>query len=227
MGITDRLLTRWCVRFILCRMELTVSKIDRDQFLTRRVLSRRMAVVAGAVTLLMAALASFGALSPAAGQTGPEATVTATLRIASSCLVVSPTTVDFGSLEFTQPTGMRPNATPAEATAAVTVRNCSSQGQTILVRGGPAVGAGAVWGHAPPGADVCVGPNLFIQGVRDGSGAAKRLTIVDQVFKSLPAGATEPVTLTLTPPCSGSTGAGQQLSTKYVFVATLAEQGSR
>jgi hypothetical protein len=149
------------------------------------------------------------------------------MRIASSCLVVSPTTVDFGSLEFTQPIGMRPSAAPAEATAAVTVRNCSSQGQTILVRGGPAVGTGVVWAHAPPGVDVCVGPNLFIQGVRDASGTAKRLTIVDQVFKSMPAGATEPVTLTLTPPCSGSIGAGVQLSVKYTFVATFAEHGTR
>jgi hypothetical protein len=183
-------------------------------------------VVALLIGLVMVAVCT--GLSPLAmfGQQA-EATVTATLRIASSCLVVSPTTVDFGSLEFTQPAGMRPNGAPAEATAAVTIRNCSTQNQSVLVRGGPAVGTGVVWGHAPPGADVCVGPNLFIQGVRDGSGTAKRLTIVDQVFKSLPAGGTEPVTLTLTPPCSGSTGAGQQLSVKYTFVATLAEQGSR
>ena len=156
-----------------------------------------------------------------------EATVTASLRIASSCLVVSPTTVDFGTLEFSQPAAMRPNAAPAEATAAVTLRNCSTQSQSVLVRGGPAVGPGVIWGHTPPGADVCVGPNLFIQGVRDASGAARRLTIVDQPFKSLAAGATEPVTLTLTPPCSGSIGAGVQVSVKYTFVATLAEQGTR
>ena len=227
MGITDRLLTRCFVRFILCRMEPRLSKFVANQSGEGRVLGGRTAIIASIATMLTLAAAMLGALPSAEGQANPEATVTATLRIASSCLVVSPTTVDFGSLEFTQPTGMRPNTTPAEATAAVTVRNCSSQGQTILVRGGPAIGTGAVWGHAPPGADVCVGPNLFVQGVRDASGTAKRLTIVDQVFKSLPAGATEPVTLTLTPPCSGSTGAGQQLSTKYIFVATGAEQGAR
>ncbi|MGD9891342.1 MAG: hypothetical protein AB7R89_01970 [Dehalococcoidia bacterium] len=204
-----------------------MSKIDRDQFLTRRVFSRRMVFVAGAITLLMVALGSLVGLPPAAGQSGPEATVTATLRIASSCLIVSPTEVDFGSLEFTQPAGMRSSAAPSEATAAVTIRNCSSQGQSILVRGGPAVGPGVIWGHAPPGADVCLAPNLFIQGVRDSSGTAKRLTIVDQVFKSLPAGATDPVTLTLIPPCSGSTGAGREVSVKYTFTATLAEHGTR
>jgi hypothetical protein len=156
-----------------------------------------------------------------------EATVTATLRIASSCLVVSPTAVDFGTLEFSQPAAMRPNSAPAEATAAVTLRNCSTQSQSVLVRGGPAVGPGVIWGHAPPGADVCVGLNLFMQGVRDASGAVKRLTIVDQPFKSLAAGAQDLVTLTLIPPCSGSLGAGQQVSVKYTFVAALVEQGSR
>jgi hypothetical protein len=173
-------------------------------------------------------LLGFG-LSPLTSfsQTGPEATVTATLQIASSCLVVSPTAVDFGTLEFTQPSTARTSAAPAEATAAVSLRNCSSQSQSVLVRGGPAVGTGVIWGHAPPGADVCIAPNLFIQGVRDASGTAKRLTIVDQTFKTLPAGATEPITLTLTPPCSGSTGAGQQLTVKYTFVAALTEHGSR
>jgi hypothetical protein len=227
MGITDRLLTRCYEEFILCRMGSHVSKFVANQSGEGRVRGGRTAIIAGAAVLITVAIATLGALPPAAGQTGPEATVTATMRIASSCLVVSPTTVDFGSLEFTQPAGTRSNPAPAEATAAVTVRNCSSQGQTILVRGGPAVGTGVVWAHAPPGADVCIGPNLFIQGVRDASGATKRLTIVDQAFKSMPAGANEPVTLTLTPPCSGSTGAGVQVSVKYTFVATLAEQGSR
>jgi hypothetical protein len=166
-------------------------------------------------------------LSPlsAVGQQA-EVTVTATLRIASSCLVVSPTAVDFGTVEFTRPPATRPSPTPA-ATATVSLRTCASQSQTILARGAPATGAGVLWAHAPPGADVCPGPNLFIQGVRDAAGVEKRLTVTDQVFKSLAAGAVEPVTLTLTPPCSGSTGAGETVTVKYTFVATLSEHGSR
>lgn len=178
--------------------------------------------------VLMLMLISLAALPvPTSGQQA-EATVTATVRIASSCLVVSPTTIDFGTLEFTQPVAARGAAAELpEATATVSLRNCSSQGETILVRGGPATGTGVLWGHAPPGADVCIGPNLFIQGVRDASGSGKRLTIIDQTFKAMPAGGTEPITLTLIPPCSGSTGAGRSVSVPYTFVATLAERGSR
>lgn len=189
--------------------------------------SGRRAAGAGLLALaLILAYAAAGS-APTAGQVSSEVTVAATLRIASSCLIVSPTAVDFGTVEFTRPPATRPSPTPAATTATVSLRNCSSQSETILVRGAPATGAGVLWGHAPPGADVCLGPNLFIQGVRDAAGAEKRLSITDQAFKSLPAGATEPIALTLTPPCSGSTGAGQTVTVKYTFVATLSEHGSR
>jgi hypothetical protein len=212
---------------ILYPMDIEQSVPDLYLNQKHRVRRRRIAVIAGAAAVLMVALAHLGALPPVAGQSGPEATVTATLQIASSCLVVSPTAVDFGTLEFTQPASARSTAAPTEATASVSLRNCSSQSQSVLVRGGPAIGSGVLWGHAPPGADVCIAPNLFIQGVRDASGTAKRLTIFDQAFKSLQAGTTEPITLTLIPPCSGSTGTGHQMTVKYTFIATFTEQGSR
>jgi hypothetical protein len=198
-----------------------LSVLDRAQ---RRSVAKPGAFLAGllliAIGLGLSPLSTFGQQA--------ETTVTASVRIASSCLIVSPTAVDFGTLELTQPTAARSAvAQPTEATATVSLRNCSSQNETILVRGGPATGAGVLWSHAPPGADVCIGPNLFIQGVRDAARSEKRLTIIDQAFKTMPAGASEPVTLTLTPPCSGSTGAGQTLTVKYIFVATLAEQVSR
>jgi hypothetical protein len=170
-----------------------------------------------------------GLLSPpAVGQTGPEATVTATLRIASACLIVSPTAVDFGTMQFTQP-AVAPRSVDSlpAATATVSVRNCSSQAETVLVRGGPVTGGGITWSHAPPGADPCAGPNLFVQGVRDAARSERRLSLADQVLKTLPAGATEPVTLTLVPPCSGSVGAGTALTVTYTFIATLTEPGAR
>jgi len=162
---------------------------------------------------------------PAFGQSA-EVTVSATLRIASSCLSVSPTAVDFGTLELTQPAAARSAATQG-ATATVTVRNCSSQPETILVRGRAVTAPGVAWSHAPPAADVCAAPNLFSQGVRDGAAGEKRLTVNDQILKSLPPGAAEPVTLTLVPPCSGSTGSGQAITVVYIFTATLGEPGPR
>ncbi|MGH2583850.1 MAG: hypothetical protein ACRDJE_02945 [Dehalococcoidia bacterium] len=182
----------------------------------------RRGVLAGLGLIVLSLLAS----SLMAFGQGAEVTVSATLRIASSCLSVSPTTVDFGTLELTQPAAVRSAATPS-ATATVTVRNCSSQPETILVRGRAVTAPGVAWSHAPAAADVCAGLNLFAQGVRDGAAGEKRLTVNDQILKSLSPGAAEPVTLTLVPPCSGSTGAGQAITVAYIFTATLGEQRSR
>lgn len=157
---------------------------------------------------------------------GSNVTVTATLRIASACLVVSPTAVDLGTLGLTQPGMSAAHTASPPGTATVTVRNCSAQAETIMVKGGPASGPGVTWTHAP-GADVCVGPNLFVQGVRDLSRNDRRLTATDQPLKTLAAGASESVMLTLVPPCSGSAGAGQTITVPYTFTATLAESGPR
>jgi hypothetical protein len=176
---------------------------------------RRAAIVAGFGLLLLTARAS--ALS-VAGQPA-EAVVTATVRISSTCVLVNPTAVDFGTLPFSQPGAAQ------MGTAAVTLSNCSAQNQTILARGTAATGTGATWTHAPPGSDVCPGVNLFIQGVRDAAQVEKRLTVNDQPLKALAGGATETLTLTLVPPCTGSAGAGQAMTVRYIFTGTLAEPG--
>jgi hypothetical protein len=180
----------------------------------------RRGVLVATVSLVLG-VAALSAL-PASGQSA-ETTVTATLRIAAACLTVSPTAVDFGTLELTPPDlAARASATPP-ATATVTLRNCAAQPETVLVKGGPATGAGVNWALAPT-ADVCAGPNLFIQGVRDLSRGERRLTANEQPLKSLAPGAGEPVMLTLVPPCAGSTGAGQSITVKYTFTATFTER---
>jgi hypothetical protein len=162
---------------------------------------------------------------PVSGQ-GADVTVTATLRIASACLAVSPTAVDFGALGLTQPGASSAGAAASPATATVTVRNCSAQPATVFVKGGIASGPGVAWTHAPSG-DVCAGPNLYLQGVRDLSRNERRLSALDQPLKTLAAGASEPVMLTLVPACSGSAGAGLTITVPYTFTATLAEIGPR
>ena len=175
---------------------------------------RRAAVIVGVGLLLSLSAATL----PMRAQT-PEAIVTATVRISSTCVIVNPTTVDFGTLPFSQPGAAQ------AATVAVTLRNCAVQNETILTRGTTATGANATWTHAPPGADVCPGPNLYIQAVRDAAQVEKRLTVNDQTLKSLSAGAMEALTLVLVTPCTGSAGAGQVMSTRYIFTGTLADPG--
>jgi hypothetical protein len=178
--------------------------------------------------------------TPAAGQ-GPVATVSATVTLRSTCLIASPGSVGFGIVSFSQQ-----GAAPQPATAQVTVTNCSPQAVTVLARGSQATGGGVTWNHPAPGAGVCStsgsgslnggigngnagsiggggsGPSTFIQGVRDAAGAEKQFTLSDQPFKSIQAGAAEPVTLTFVPPCAGSGGGGQVMTFQYVFTATAA-----
>jgi type 1 fimbria pilin len=153
-----------------------------------------------------------------------ETTVSATVRIAASCLVVTPAAVDFGTVEFTRATAVS-NASPGVG-AVVSVRNCSQQSENVFVRGGVAGPASAQWAHAP-GQDVCAGPNLFIQGVKDNAQSERRLGSTAQLVKTLAAGATEPLTLTFVPPCAGSAGAGQTITLTYTFTAVLNDQSGR
>jgi hypothetical protein len=161
----------------------------------------------------------------AVGQSA-ETTVSATVRIASSCLVVTPTAVDFGTVEFTRSTTTAVSNAPPGVGAVVSVRNCSQQSENVFVRGGVAGPASAQWAHAP-GQDVCAGPNLFIQGVKDTTQSERRLGSTAQLVKTLAAGATEPLTLTFVPPCAGSAGAGQTISLTYTFTAVLTDQSGR
>jgi hypothetical protein len=178
--------------------------------------------------------------TPAAGQ-GPVATVSATVTLRSTCLIASPGSVGFGIVSFSQQ-----GATPQAVTAPITLNNCSPQAVTVLARGSQATGNNVTWSHPASGAGVCTtsntgsigggigsgnglvigggatGPNVFIQGVRDATGTEKQLTLTDQTFKTIPAGATEPVTLTFVPPCAGSGGGGQVMTFQFVFTATTA-----
>lgn len=195
--------------------------------------ARRLVRVLGYTTMrsrivLFSLLVALGGLAVTAGPTfgqSAETSVTATLRIASACLTVSPNTVDFGTLELTQP-----GIAPAPATATVVLRNCSAQSETVLVRGSAAMASGNGLAAATPawnlasGSNVCAGPNLFLQGIRDSARVEKQITAADQLLKPLPAGATESLVLTLVPPCAGSIGAGQTISVRYSFTATLLEQ---
>jgi hypothetical protein len=175
---------------------------------------RYAAVVVGIGLLLCLSLSAL----PIVAQT-PEAMVTATVRISSACVIANPTAVDFGTLPFSQPGAAQ------IATAAVTLRNCATQNETILARGTTATGTGSTWTHAPPGTDVCPGPNVYIQAVRDAAQVEKRLSVNDQTLKAMPGGAMETLTLILVAPCTGSAGAGQSMSTRYIFTGTLGDPG--
>jgi hypothetical protein len=193
----------------------------------------------GRLAIAVIALAGIVLLArPAAGQ-GAVATVSATVTLRSTCLIASPGSVGFGIVSFSQQ-----GAAPQTVTAPIALNNCSPTAVTVLARGSQATGNQATWNLAAPGVSVCTPPtsgsganggisgglpgsggstqgiNTFIQGVRDASGVEKQLTTTDQTFKTVAAGATEPVTLTFVPPCAGSSGGGQSMTFQYIFTAT-------
>lgn len=173
----------------------------------------------GAFAAAALILASAFAWSLPASGNGPVATVSATVTIASACLIASPSTVSFGLVSFSQPG--RP---PLVASSSIALHNCSPQAVSVLVRGSVATDSSGslVWTLATPTAGgVCPSLNTIVMGVRDGAGVEKSLTAIDQTYKSLPVNVSDPTSLTLAPPCIGSRGGGQVNTVQYIFTAVM------
>jgi hypothetical protein len=165
--------------------------------------------IVGIVLAGAAAAASVPAFGDSTGA------VAARVQVASPCLIVTPSSVDFGTITFPfQANGIGPEQPFAINICGIT--------QTILARGTDATSspAGVSWQLGPAGGSCqrnVYGENVRVQAPIAGGAI---LTTTDQVVlqeaRSNVAG-----TLQVLAPCAGSDGAGQVMTFSYVFTATM------
>jgi hypothetical protein len=135
---------------------------------------------------------------------------------ANACITVAPAaTIDFG-------TGMlsKPGAVVSLAgDQTITVTNCGTQSETILVRGTSATASGTTWDLT--GGDPCAaGPDKFGLSLTIAE-LSLRVGAANKTVGTLAPGQTLTRRARILMACSGSSGAGQTLTAQLVFTATL------
>jgi Calx-beta domain len=133
----------------------------------------------------------------------------------SACITVSPTaTIDFGTGMLSEPGAVFTLA----GDQSITVTNCGTQTETIVVRGTSAAGSGATW-ELTEGDPCSAGQNRF--GLRLSAGELSlRVGAANKTIATLSAGQSLTRNVRILMACSGSSGAGQTLSVQLVFTAT-------
>jgi hypothetical protein len=164
--------------------------------------------------VVLGAMATIFALSAVPIFSADSGVVDASVTAAAPCITVSFSTLDFGTLPFSQ--GATP---PASIPNPGSLTNCSVQQSNILLRGTDATGAGGVtWSLqnlAGCQQDAFASRLSF-------PGLSTPATTTDNAIFSMAAGLTFAVdAVSLTMPCTGSSGAGVEMSWQYIFTALL------
>jgi hypothetical protein len=163
-------------------------------------------------------------LSNAAGASIADDSSTATIRDDDSgppppppsvCITVSPTaTIYFGTGMLSEPGAVVSLA----GDQGLTITNCGTQTETILVRGTSAGGLGTTW-DLTEGDPCTAGPNRF--GLRLSAGdLSLRVGAANKTVATLSPGQALTRSVRILMACSGSGGAGQTLTVQLVFTAT-------
>jgi hypothetical protein len=181
---------------------------------------RTIAFVVGlaAVALACSSLPAFSA---------DNGVVAATVTAAAPCITLSNTALAFGPQAFSTASQTKQ---PTTATS-TTVTNCSSNAEKFYAHGTDANGSGgATWANVGGTFDfTCATTNTFNQIIFDsvwGSPNYKALGKSD-VDLTVPfvgakaAGSSETYAFGMTMPCTGSVGAGVEMSFQYVFTAAF------
>ncbi len=168
-----------------------------------------------AVAVALATVWASSAIPVLAADSG---TVDAQVTVATPCIIVSPTTVDFGTLPFTT------LAIQGYGARSIQLQNCGTGPEQMYVRGTDATfGSSTVWTLVA--ADPCSGGlNEYFLRARDNSntGPFVGLTTTDQVLETVSAGSnalTNEIQLVM--PCTGSDGVGQTVTFQAIFTATF------
>jgi hypothetical protein len=171
-----------------------------------------------AVSLVGIAAIAFAATAlPAFG--ADSGTVAATVTAESTCITVTPANAPLGTLPFSAA------GRTSSASITPTIASCTSASQKLFARGTAATGTGATW-HLSS-ADVCMGTlNRYrvnpVSGFSTGSGMfIPPLSVSDQRVADLGANQTLVGLLHVEMPCTGSDGAGTEMSFSIIFTATL------
>ena len=186
---------------------------------------KRRAVLAR--SLAAAACFVLSALPASAADNG---TVTARVTVASPCILLGTTAIDFGVATFSQP-GQSPVQVDNQV---ATIESCNPAPQVLFARGtnaSAADGSGASWNllNAAP----CPGPNSFllvnVLGTLGGVALTQQIPVVttDARFDALGGGPFQMAGNTqlrafqrLYMPCAGSSGAGKTMTFDTVYTAT-------
>lgn len=138
------------------------------------------------------------------------------------CVILDAERLDFGSLGFSTADQM------SAASRQVTVTSCSTGAEAILAQGTDATGDGApaaAWALSAAGGNPC-GNGLDQFGVRltgdVGTGlAVLQLSTNTSSWMTLGSGGAVPTTVDYQMPCTGSSGAGQTMTSQITFLATM------
>jgi len=144
-------------------------------------------------------------------------TVDATVTVATPCVTVSPSQLDFGTLPFSS------LAFPGSANRPLQVHNCGSSGEQLFIRGTDATLAGAAVWTLNAEAQPCYGGlNEYTLIAGTGVGTSTALTKVDQLAETVGADADAATnSLALYMPCAGSNGIGSTLAFQAIFTAAF------
>jgi hypothetical protein len=168
--------------------------------------------------LLAIALAGLWAMSASPMLAAEDGAIDAQVTVATPCIIVSPASLDYGTLPFSSA------GNPGYGARAIQLQNCGSSAEQMFARGTDAtIGDSTVW--ALVNADPCTGaPNEYFLRARDNSntGPFVGLTTTNQVLETVGAG-NDALTneLQLVMPCVGSDGAGQIVTFQAIFTATF------
>lgn len=145
-------------------------------------------------------------------------TVQATVTGAAPCVTVSGSFA-FGTLPFSTST-----VNGQGFASGVSAQNCGAQAETFLVRGSAATNGTISWTLGGGGSPCAIGVNRYSMTVYDTptTSSVVSLTTTDQTFLSaVPANASQSVGSGLTMPCTGSDGAGLEMTSTITLTATF------
>jgi hypothetical protein len=142
------------------------------------------------------------------------------VTVASPCVEVTPGTLDFGVLSFSN---FETDA--SSAALPLNVESCATAPEHLLVHGTRATGAsGAEWTHArePDIESICAAPNRFRQAILFQGGPRYLTGLPVTIGPPVEPGAGSDIEASMTMPCVGSDGAGQERRFSYIFTVVLA-----
>lgn len=185
----------------------------------RRTLALVVLVAATVVAWAASALPAFGADS---------GTVDATVTVATPCILISPPTVDFGSMAFRD--GSEEYADLVANPQTIGYTNCSEAAENIFARGTNAAdanGATASWALDPGLASCPQTPDVFGMALTDATLGGVQLALDNAQLEgalapALAPGATGGFNMWhVIMPCTGSSGAGATMAMSVIFTATF------
>jgi hypothetical protein len=165
----------------------------------------------------------FASVLPASS--ADSGTVQAKVTVASPCLTITGAITSMGSLDFGTLPFSTTSGNSGKGVGAGRVENCAATAENFSVRGTNAVGTDATWTLVDPRPNnVCsAGINKYLVTPTKSPVATGNvgLSLADQLLVNVPASQWVDLSVGLSMPCSGSDGAGQNMSFQIIYTASL------